>query len=50
MNLSNLSFLALQMGHISGGLSRAHKYPYTLRLKIGKGRKLGEFVSGGNFI
>jgi hypothetical protein len=29
INLSNLSFLALQMGQTSGGASRPHKYPQT---------------------
>lgn len=32
---SNLSLVALQIGHISGGASLAHKYPHTLHRHIG---------------
>jgi hypothetical protein len=32
---SNLSFVALHIGHISGGASLAHKYPQTLHRQTG---------------
>jgi hypothetical protein len=35
MKRSKRSFFALQIGQISGGLSRAHKYPQTLQRQTG---------------
>ena len=35
MNFSNLSPETLHIGQISGGLSRAHKYPQTLQRHTG---------------
>ena len=35
MNFSNLSPETLHIGQISGGLSRAHKYPQTLQRQTG---------------
>ncbi len=47
MNLSKRSFLALQIGHISGGPSRAQRYPQTLHLQTGRGSPF-KFTSGGS--
>jgi len=35
---SKRSFLALQIGQISGGFSRAQRYPQTLHRQTGKGK------------
>jgi len=40
INRSNLSFPTLHMGHVSGGSSRAHKYPQTLHLHTGREREV----------
>lgn len=44
MNLSNLSALALHIGHTPGGPSRAHKYPQTRHLHTGSGSE--DIVAG----
>ena len=37
MNRSNRSFVALQIGQIPGGCSRAQRYPQTLQRQTGNG-------------
>jgi hypothetical protein len=37
-NLSNRSFVALHIGHIPGGCSRAQRYPQTLQRQTGRGK------------
>lgn len=39
MKRSNRSFEALQIGHASGGCSRAQRYPHTLHRQTGNGRE-----------
>jgi hypothetical protein len=43
MKRSNRSFLALHMGHMSGGASLAHRYPQTLHRHTGSGRDVTAF-------
>ena len=38
MNRWNRSFLTLQIGQISGGWSRAQRYPHTVQRQTGKDR------------
>jgi len=37
-NLSNRSFVALHIGQIPGGWSRAQRYPQTLQRQTGRGK------------
>jgi hypothetical protein len=43
---SKRSLFTLQIGHISGGFSRAHRYPQTLHRHTGKDSVLGKLLSG----
>ena len=45
-NFSNRSFLALQIGHTSGGCSRAQRYPQTLQRQMGNGRDFTPTAAG----